>query len=636
MMTKNILISGGQMAAEVQGAKLKVQSLKPGQPGFSAVMEQAARPSAKPKVQSAKPGRDFASPPSRLAHARNTRAAARGRGEEEASKAESLAKPGSSERAGESRSATLTEQNSMFKAQSLKPEQTEFAAVEDQELRAAMASESSMSVKAEGSAEDGEISSEVTLVVEEEAEEEAVEVPSNIVVFPGMAAAVSNIIPFPLVAAPVGTENQRAKEDVQNAALSVDCSKPESAPVLEPDQISNLKTQSPTFGVEGSKPEDVQGGGIDVSSLGLKPVTERASAELSRSVSLMPPSSTDATPNEVTAVSASSNVIEVAFRTAAAVERTVPVARVVSESEAGSQAQLPGEATKVAESAPSFSSPESSAKIVLLRTDAANTAAGAGLPATVPLVAGRVEAAGIGAAKQGLGMESTMTSERKKVAADGSDTALEALPQPATSSSGRDGSSTDFSARTLMATEWQTGRTDGVVERSGSDSQDAKAIDGTGTVERIASLMARESALVKKHGSDSMAVVLRPDAETELFVHLSQRDGQIEATVRCERGDVQHLGALWTQLQESLAQHKVRLAPLQDAPAGQTNFNQSPGSGMSSGQNGTREETRPEKQFMDERSAPAASQSTAPHVRGTGGSRSRRITTSRPGWETWA
>ena len=231
-----------------------------------------------------------------------------------------------------------------------------------------------------------------------------------------------------------------------------------------------------------------------------------------------------------------------------------------------------------------------------------------------------------------------MKSEREKVAAEGGDSVLEALPLPTTSSSGRDVSFADSSARTLMATEWQTGRTDGVAGRSDSDSQaqDVRAIDGTGTVDRIASLMVRESALVKKHGSDSMAVVLRPDAETELFVHLSQRDGQIEATVRCERGDVQHLGALWSQLQESLAQHKVRLAPLQDAPSGQSNFNQSPGSGMSSGQNGTREETRPEKQFMDERSAPAATQTSAPHVRGAGGSRSRRITTSRPGWETWA
>ena len=625
MMTKNILISGGQLA-EAQDSKPKVQSAKPGQPGFSAVMEQGARPSAKPKVQGPKPGRDFASS-SRPTHARGARAAARGQGEEAASKAERVAKPGSSESAGESRGSTLTERSSMFKAQSAELEQAEFAVVDDQEPRAAMASKSSKSVEAEGSAEDEEISSDVALVAEEEVEDA---VPSNIVVFPGVAAAVSNIIPFPLMAASVGAEAQEATAKVQSAALSVEGSRPESVAVLVLEQSSKLKTQNPTFSVEGSKSEDVQGGGMDVSSLGLKPVTEEESAELGRGVSLMPPSA-----NEAIAVSASSNVVEVAFRTAT-VERTMPVARVVSESETGSQAQLPGEPAKLAESAPSFSSLESSAKIVLLRTDAAKSAVGTGLPAAVRLVAERVEATGIAAAKQGLGMESTMTSERENVAAEGSDTALEALLPLTASSSGRDGSSTDFSTRTLMATEWQTGRTDGVVERAGPDSQGGKAIDGTGTVERIASLMVRESTLVKKHGSDSMAVVLRPDAETELFVQLSQRDVQIEATVRCERGDVQHLGALWSQLQESLAQHKVRLAPLQDAPSSQSNFNQSPGSGMSSGQNGMREETRPEKQFMDERPAPAASQTTAPHVRGTGGSRSRRITTSRPGWETWA
>lgn len=635
MMTKNILISGGQLAA-AQDSKPRVQSAKPGQPGFSTVMEQAARPSAKPKVQSPKPGRDFASSSSRQAHARSTRTAARGGGDDGAPKAERGAKPGRSEGVPAGTGSTLIEPGSKCNLHGEEPEQAEFTVVEEQDLRVTVASESSKSGNPEGSAEDEEISAEVKLIAEDEADDDEVaELPSNIVVFPGVAAAVSNIIPFPLMAASAVTEAQEATAKVQSAALSVEGSMPESAPVLVLDQSSKLKTQSPTFGVEGSKPEDVQGGGIDASSLGLQPVTELESAELSRKVSLMPPSEADATPNEVTAASASSNVIEVAFRTAT-VERTLPVVHSAAEAGEKAPAQLPGDAAKLAESAPSFSIPESSAKIVLLRTDAAKTATGAGLPAVVPPVDVRVEAAGIGAAKQRVSMESTVTSEREKVAAEGGGTAPESLPQPTTSSSGRDGSSTDFSARTLMATEWQTGRTGGVAERSGSDSQDAKAIDGTGTVERIASLMVRESALVKKHGSDSMAVVLRPDAETELFVHLSQRDGQIQATVRCERGDVQHLGALWSQLQESLAQHKVRLAPLQDAPAGQPNFNQPPGPGMSSGQNGTREETRPEKQFMDERSAPAASQSTAPHVRGAGGSRSRRITTSRPGWETWA
>ena len=233
-------------------------------------------------------------------------------------------------------------------------------------------------------------------------------------------------------------------------------------------------------------------------------------------------------------------------------------------------------------------------------------------------------------------MESTMSSEREKVAADRGDLAVEELAPTALSPSERESSASDVSARSQLNGEWQTGRSISSTDRSGFDSQETKAIDGTGTVERISSLIARESALVRKHGSDSMAVVLRPDAETELFVHLSNRNGQIEATVRCERGDVQHLGALWSQLQESLGQHKVRLAPLQETPTSQSNFNQSPGSGMSGGQNGTRQETRPEKQSMDDWSASASSPASTPHVRGAGGSRSRRITTSRPGWETWA
>jgi hypothetical protein len=467
------------------------------------------------------------------------------------------------------------------------------------------------------------------LDAEDDEGEEASEVPSNIVLFPGVPVVVSNIIPFPLMGVSVAAEEQGATAEIRSAVAGVEDPEPELPLVLVPNHSATFNAQSPELQAPASKSENLPDGGIDVASLGLKPVTERESAEPSRSVSLTPPPANVVPPNEATAVNSSSNVIEVAFREAA-------VARGASESAVGSQAQLPGETTKLAESAPSFSSPESSAKIVLLRTDAAKTAAGGGFLAAVPLVTERLAAAGTGAAKQGVGMESTMTSEREKVAADGSDTVLEVLPQVATTASGRDGSSVDLSTRTSVAMEWQVGRSTSAVERSGSDSLDAKSIDGTATVERISSLMVRESALVKKHGSDSMAVVLRPDAETELFVHLSLRDGQIEATVRLERGDAQHLGALWSQLQESLAQHKVRLAPLQDAPSGQSNFNQSPGSGMSGGQNGMREETRPEKQFMDERSAPAASQSTAPHVRGLGGSRSRRITTSRPGWETWA
>lgn len=235
-------------------------------------------------------------------------------------------------------------------------------------------------------------------------------------------------------------------------------------------------------------------------------------------------------------------------------------------------------------------------------------------------------------------MESTTTSGRETATAGQSEGALVRLPdlgsapvpeteraQPAVPAHG------------LAQGGWETARLLNEVSRSDSTMTEVNPSDSTGTVERISNLIVREAALVKKHGSDSMAVVLRPDAETELFVHLSQSNGQIEATIRCERGDAHQLGALWSQLQESLAQQKIRLAPLQETSGGNPNFNQSSdGSTAGGGQNGARQEARPGKQSMDEWPAPAVPAAPAPHVRETGGSRRRRITTSRPGWETWA
>ena len=131
------------------------------------------------------------------------------------------------------------------------------------------------------------------------------------------------------------------------------------------------------------------------------------------------------------------------------------------------------------------------------------------------------------------------------------------------------------------------------------------------------------------------AVVLRPDADTELFVHFSRRDGQIEATIRCERGDANQLGALWSQLQESLGHQKVRLAPLQESPANQSSFNSPSGSQTGNGNNGSPRQS-PDRQSMDEWSAPADSAADSRDARGRGASGHRRLTTSRPGWETWA
>ena len=116
--------------------------------------------------------------------------------------------------------------------------------------------------------------------------------------------------------------------------------------------------------------------------------------------------------------------------------------------------------------------------------------------------------------------------------------------------------------------DWAPGRPEvdrPVLESSASAAPATGATEATRTVERIEGLLVREAGLLRLHSPDSMAVVLRPDGQTELLVHLTQRDGRIEASVRCERGDFQQLGALWGQLQEALAGQKIQLAPLQEA-----------------------------------------------------------------------
>ncbi len=194
-----------------------------------------------------------------------------------------------------------------------------------------------------------------------------------------------------------------------------------------------------------------------------------------------------------------------------------------------------------------------------------------------------------------------------------------------------EGQASDFSTRNLGATEWQVGRPVSSSDRPAPNASSAGQTDPMLTVERISNLLQRETALVRPHSSDSMSVVLQPDAGTELVVHLAQRNGQIEASVRCERGDFEHLNALWPQLQDSLAQQKVRLAPLQDTL--QLHFTHSGGSSLPGEGNHSRRQLTPDQPSLDERPAPASS--SPAQERGRGGSR-RRLTTSRPGWETWA
>jgi hypothetical protein len=60
----------------------------------------------------------------------------------------------------------------------------------------------------------------------------------------------------------------------------------------------------------------------------------------------------------------------------------------------------------------------------------------------------------------------------------------------------------------------------------------------------------------------SLAVVLRPDGNTEISLHLNLRRGHFEALATLERGDFKSLTSEWAQLQSRLADQGIRLAPL--------------------------------------------------------------------------
>lgn len=159
-------------------------------------------------------------------------------------------------------------------------------------------------------------------------------------------------------------------------------------------------------------------------------------------------------------------------------------------------------------------------------------------------------------------------------------------------------------------------------------STDSAAIQA----ERVAHLVTQEVVLVRQSGANSLAVSLKVDSHTELFLQLTNHDGQIQASVRCERGNVEGLGSHWGQLQESLARQNVQLMPLEGTGLSRNSTNNPPPDNASprafdqSSQN-------PQRQTRDTReessSASAAGESLA----------SRKTKTnnrSRQGWESWA
>ncbi len=83
--------------------------------------------------------------------------------------------------------------------------------------------------------------------------------------------------------------------------------------------------------------------------------------------------------------------------------------------------------------------------------------------------------------------------------------------------------------------------------------------------EKILLQISQHTAELRDLKSDSMTVVLRPDAETEIYLRFRAKEGQIEVAARLDRGDSESLRSHWPQMQQALQQQGIRLGSLQDS-----------------------------------------------------------------------
>jgi hypothetical protein len=141
------------------------------------------------------------------------------------------------------------------------------------------------------------------------------------------------------------------------------------------------------------------------------------------------------------------------------------------------------------------------------------------------------------------------------------------------------------------------------------------AVQAPSQVDRVERMITREAVSFKSSGADEVGVSLKIDAHTQLFLQLSYRDGQTQAVLRCEKGDVPALSAHFGQLQESLARQNIQL--------------QSSNNGSDLGRQGS--SGRPSQDSSPKQEAPVKDDAKL-----TSSPKPKTKTVSRQGWETWA
>ena len=144
----------------------------------------------------------------------------------------------------------------------------------------------------------------------------------------------------------------------------------------------------------------------------------------------------------------------------------------------------------------------------------------------------------------------------------------------------------------------------------------------------LAMQISKQAIALKHFNAESMAVVLKPDDATAVFLHLKLSGGQVEVHARMERGDYSAMNSNWSQLQQALAPQGIRLGALQEAA---TNHSTSAAAFGSFARD--REERPSQKSFVPEpgREQPLPTRTTKVTLRVA-----PKLTAAKKHWESWA
>jgi hypothetical protein len=137
-------------------------------------------------------------------------------------------------------------------------------------------------------------------------------------------------------------------------------------------------------------------------------------------------------------------------------------------------------------------------------------------------------------------------------------------------------------------------------------------------LERTQDMVTLNATRLSDSGNNSMQVVIKPDAGTQLSLELRQQGDKVEVQAVLQQGDFNHLNQQWPDLQQRLNQKGIELAPLGDDAA--------------SG-NGPGSEAFQNKQNPTNEIVPGLASAEAPSGTFVG---EKTYTPAHSGWETWA